>query len=136
VPTKPTKPRTTRTTANGRKPPTATALRDLKPTVLKLDRKENLNLLAERVPLFSIGKDTYSIPKNPPASWTLEATRLAMDPDFGEASALEYVMNKMLGEDGYTALSSCDTLTAGDLETIVEVIVSKVIPSVGKLPKG
>lgn len=103
--------------------------------VLALDRQENVDRLAEREPLFSVDGVEYTIPKVVPASWTIQATNLAMTQ--GEAVALTYALLKMLGDDGFKALQDCETLTQEDLTLVTKIIADKVVPTKGDaLPKG
>lgn len=99
-------------------------------SVLRLDRQEALDaielIVADREPLFSIGGTTYTIPKKAPAAWTMKATSMAARGE--ELQSMEFVLRKMLGEDGYSALSECETLTTTDFEIIRDVIVKRVYP--------
>lgn len=98
--------------------------------VIQLDREENVAeiqaLIDDRDPLFSTGGKTYTIPKKPPAAWTLKALELAATVD--SDTAVEYALQKMLGEDGYKAVASCETLTVADFTAIRDVIIKRVLP--------
>lgn len=105
------------------------------PGVIVLDRKENVDKLAEREPLFSVDGVVHTIPKHVPASWTIEATKLATE--VSEAAALAYVIDKMLSTESYEALQSCETLTKEDLNDVVQILADKVLPASGSaFPKA
>ncbi|WP_329064879.1 hypothetical protein [Amycolatopsis sp. NBC_01480] len=118
---------TTRKTSPAAKPQAAP---EEESSVLRLDRQEAIDAIAEivadREPLFSIGDNTYTIPKKAPAAWAMKATTMAARGQ--ELQAMEFVLRKMLGEDGYAALSECETLTTADFETIRDLIVKRVYP--------
>jgi hypothetical protein len=103
--------------------------------VLQLDRQEAVDavaaLVADREPLFSVGGVVYTIPKKVPTAWMIRAVELATT--VSEAEAVNYALVQMLGEDGYTALAECQTLTIGDFETVRNAVLGKVIP---KAPKA
>jgi hypothetical protein len=116
------------------KPRTPRARKTAESSVLRLDRKENVDaiqaLIDDREPLFSVGGVEYTIPKKAPAAWTIRTTTLAVET--GDAQAVEYALQKMLGEDGYKALAECDTLTTTDFEVIRDVILKRVFPQAPK----
>ncbi|MEV8610298.1 hypothetical protein AB0383_20625 [Amycolatopsis sp. NPDC051373] len=103
--------------------------------VLRLDRKENVDaiqaIIDDREPLFSIGDETFTIPKKAPAAWTIMATKLALEA--GDNQAVEYALQKMLGEDGYKALAACETLTLADFQVIRDAVIDRVF---GASPKS
>lgn len=116
--------------ATARKTAPATESAAVEDGVIRLDRQEALDaiaaIIADREPLFSIGDKTYTIPKAVPAAWTVKATNMAVR---GQGvQAMEFALQKMLGEDGYEALSDCETLTVADFEKIRDIIVKRVFP--------
>lgn len=122
----PPKPRATtrKTTTRTRKPAPP------KSGVLQLDRPENQEqidaMIADREPLFSVGGVEYTIPRQVPAGWSMQAFDIAITQ--GEKAALAWSVAIMLGDEGYAALKNCATLTREDLAVVFNAIVDRVMP--------
>lgn len=75
----------------------------------------------ERVPLFYIGDDEYTIPKVIPKGVALQYLRQASE--VGHDLATAPLLIRVLGEDAYTALEESRGLSEEQLEKIVNIIV-------------
>jgi hypothetical protein len=100
---------------------------------LVLDRSdaqaENERLIADREPLFTIGETTYTVPRSVPAAWTIQAVRIiASDPKHGEAAALDWGFQMLLGEEGYRALTSYMGVSNSDWGVLSKAITDRLIP--------
>ena len=88
--------------------------------------------------LFSIDGITYQIPVRVGANITLGYLRLARTN--GDAAAIGWAAEKVLGEKAYVALMECDDLTPEDLEAVFAVVHKKIMGAVeagkGKGPRG
>lgn len=73
----------------------------------------------ERVPLFSIDGRVYSIPRMVPQGISLEYLRVARQ--FGENAAAGRLLERLLGEEAYTALEECPSLDDAKMEKIMEM---------------
>jgi hypothetical protein len=79
---------------------------------------------AGREPIFSIDGTEYTIPREVPASVGLEAIeRTAQE---GEAAGSRWLMIKLLGQEGYDALRTCQGLEKSDLAAVQRIIREKV----------
>lgn len=105
---------------------------------LVLDRAENRAavdaLVADREPLFTIGRKTYTIPKKVPPSWTLQAFTVAAEQ--GEKAALVFSAGKLLEPEAWAALEQCDTLTQSDLHAVFKAIMDRILPDGAFVPKA
>lgn len=75
----------------------------------------------ERVPLFYIGDDEYTIPKHIPRGVALQYLRHASE--VGHELATAPLLIRVLGEDAYTALEQSKALEEDQLENIVNIII-------------
>ena len=83
-----------------------------------------------RVVIFYVDGKPYSVPEEPPANWTLnymDAIRR-----HGELVASTWLMETMLGTEGYNVLRSNRDMTD---EQLAQVVV-KIQDQLGKGPKG
>lgn len=79
----------------------------------------------ERVPLFYIGDDEYTIPKVIPKGVALQYLRQAAQ--VGHELATAPLLIRVLGEDAYTALEESNALTDEQLESIIGIIVKQAL---------
>jgi len=79
----------------------------------------------ERVPLFYIGDDEYTIPKTIPKGVALQYLRQASE--VGHDLATAPLLIRVLGEDAYTALEESRGLSEEQLEKIVNIIVGQAL---------
>lgn len=79
----------------------------------------------ERVPLFYIGDDEYTIPKTIPRGVALQYLRHASE--VGHEVATAPLLIRVLGEDAYLALEQSRAMTSEQLEQIVEIIVKQAL---------
>lgn len=84
----------------------------------------------EKFLLFSITQDDgsvdeYFIPKVAPVSLTLKVLRVLGNK--GEMLAGAYLIEQILGEEGYEALINCEGLTGDALEQITQAAMSTVV---------
>jgi hypothetical protein len=75
----------------------------------------------ERVPLFYIGSDEYTIPKHIPRGVALQYLRHASE--VGHEVATAPLLIRVLGEDAYMALEQSRAMTEEQLEKIVDIII-------------
>ena len=75
----------------------------------------------ERVPLFYIGDDEYTIPKEIPPGVALQYLRQARES--GHELATPPLLIRVLGEDAYMALEQSRAVTEDQLERIVKLII-------------
>lgn len=85
----------------------------------------NEDVVEERVPLFYIGDDEYTIPKNIPKGVALQYLRNAAER--GHELATAPLLIRVLGEDAYEALEQSKALTDEQLESIVDIIVGQAL---------
>jgi len=99
--------------------------------VLRLKTRDQAE--QERVPLFYIDDVEYTIPKRPRMNVGLQFLHLSRDQD--DSAAMDYLLAKLLGEDGYRALREYDDLTAEQFQQITE-IASRLTLGALELPKA
>jgi hypothetical protein len=73
----------------------------------------------ERVPLFSIDGRVYDIPRMVPQGIALEYLRLARQ--FGDNAAAGRLLERLLGEEAYTALEECPSLDDEKMQKIMDM---------------
>jgi hypothetical protein len=116
---------TTRQTAAARrkaaaKPPVDDGL-DFEPIRIAADDEAE----EERVTLFYIGDEPYTIPKTIPKGVALQYLRQAST--MGHELATAPLLIRVLGEDAYMALEESKALTGPQLEQIVDIIVKQAL---------
>ena len=79
----------------------------------------------EREPLFYIDDREYTIPKVMRTNDALDCLHVFRTQ--GELFATDYLLEKLLGEEAYTALRSYKGLTSDDLKQIVEVATERMM---------
>jgi len=87
----------------------------------------------EMADLFSIDDKKYQMPKRVGANIALGYMKLVRT--HGQDAAIGWALEKVLGEEAYTALMECDEVTADDLEVIMKVVHDNVMGAVEN-PKG
>ncbi|MFI1166567.1 hypothetical protein ACH4UM_23925 [Streptomyces sp. NPDC020801] len=75
----------------------------------------------ERVTLFYIGDDEYTIPKEIPPGAALEYLRKAGER--GEQFAAPTLLTRVLGEDAYQALEKSKGLKDEQLQQIIQIVI-------------
>lgn len=85
------------------------------------------DVVEERVPLFYIGEDEYTIPKEIPPGYALEYLRVAAQ--VGEQLAAPTLLTRVLGEDAYMALETSRGLKEKQLTQIIDLIVKRALGS-------
>jgi hypothetical protein len=96
---------------------------------LRIDSDDDLE--EERVALFYIGDNEYTIPKVIPPGVALQFMREARE--HGRDLATAPLLTRVLGEDAYMALEQSRALTEDQLEWIVEKVLDL---GLGRNPKG
>ena len=81
----------------------------------------NEDVVEERVPLFFIGDDEYTIPKAIPPGAALEFLREARE--HGRDLATAPLLIRVLGEDAYTALEQSKALDEDQMQWIVDKVL-------------
>lgn len=74
----------------------------------------------ERVPLFVIDGVTYTIPKKPRPNIGLKYMRVLKKE--GQEIAIAGLLEDMLGEDGYAALTECEDLTEEEFQAVMDLV--------------
>ncbi len=87
----------------------------------------------ERVPAFSINGVTYSILTRPKTNTGLKYVHLARTR--GSEIAIDYMLETLLGKEGYEALIEFDDLTEDDLKAVIEA-ASRIMAGAIEAPKG
>jgi hypothetical protein len=90
--------------------------------VLKLSSGDAVN--EDRIPLFSIDGTEYTMPAEPLGYIGIEATHLWATES--PAAATDWLMTEMLGEEGFTALRTCKTITRAQYNQVVKIVVDHV----------
>jgi hypothetical protein len=85
-----------------------------------------------RVPLFSIDDTVYSIEAKPGMNIALEALHLFRTG--GELAAIDFLLNRLLGDAGYRALREYDELTPAQFMQIGEIAMRITLGGL-ELPK-
>ena len=86
----------------------------------------------ERVPAFSINGTTYSILTRPKTNTGLKYIHLARTK--GTEIAIDYMLETLLGKEGYEALIDFDDLTEDDLKSVIDA-ASKIMAGAVEAPK-
>lgn len=79
----------------------------------------------ERIDVFSLDGVTYSIPAQQNASFALRYLQYVKE--HGEDAAAAYLMELMLGEEGYAALASYENLTDTQLLTVFQACLETAL---------
>lgn len=87
----------------------------------------------ERVPLFYIDDTEYTVVKRPGVNIGLQYLHLTRTA--GQEIAVDYLLGKLLGEDGYRALREYDRLKPEQFERICEVAARLTLGAM-ELPKA
>lgn len=87
----------------------------------------------ERVPAFSINGKTYSILTRPKVNAGLKYVHLARTR--GSEIAIDFMLETLLGVDGYQALQDFDDLTEDDLKAVIDA-ASRIMAGAVEAPKG
>jgi hypothetical protein len=85
------------------------------------------------VPLFYIDDREYCIPAKPGLNIALQALHVRRTQ--GEDAAVDYMLEKVLGAEGYRALREYDELEPGDLMQILQV-VNELVMGAMEFPKA
>lgn len=87
----------------------------------------------DMVDLFEVDGTMYSVPRKPSASIGLQYLDAAET--LGPQAANLFVLREMLGDDGYSALSTCKALTDEHLAWLVDTIQGLVLGTI-EAPKA
>lgn len=87
----------------------------------------------ERVDAFSINGTTYSILTRPKTNAGLKYIHLARTR--GSEIAIDFMLETLLGREGYQALMDFDDLTEDDLKAVIDA-ASKIMAGAVETPKG
>lgn len=112
-------------------PPSPVPARDGGFDVLRLTSAAPLE--QDMVPLFEIDGVEYSVPRKPRANIALKY--LSTLEERGPELASVFIFRAMLGDDGYRALSNCDSLTDEHVEWLLETL-SGLVMGTTEAPKG
>jgi hypothetical protein len=92
----------------------------------------------QRVPAFSINGEVYTILTRPKTNAGLKYIHLARTR--GDAVAVDFMLETLLGRDGYQALMDFDDLTEDNLKDVMEaasrIMLGTVEGPKGRQPKG
>jgi hypothetical protein len=87
----------------------------------------------ERIPAFSIDGVTYSILTKPKTNQGLRYIHISRTQ--GQSAGIDYMLETLLGKDGYQALMDFDDLTEDDLEAVIKA-ASGIMAGAVEAPKG
>jgi hypothetical protein len=87
----------------------------------------------KRIPAFSINGVTYSILTQPRVNQGLKYVHLARTK--GSEIAVDYMLEVLLGVEGYAALIEFDDLTEDDLKAVIDA-ASRIMAGAVETPKG
>ena len=82
----------------------------------------------ERIPVFSIDGEEYSMPAEINGHFALEV--LEQIRAQGAESVASWMLEEAIGSKGYRALRGCETLTTADLKTVMKVVTDHVLGAV------
>jgi hypothetical protein len=88
---------------------------------------------AERVPAFSINGKGYTVLTKPKTNAGLKYVHLARTR--GAEIAVDFMLETLLGEEGYQALMDFDDLTEQDLKDVIDA-ASRIMAGAVEAPKG
>jgi hypothetical protein len=94
----------------------------------------NDEVVDDRVPLFYIGDDEYTIPRHVPRGVALQYLRQAGE--LGHELATPPLLIRVLGEDAYMALEQSKALEDDQLDRIVQLIVDLALGQQEKEKEG
>lgn len=114
-------PTTTRSTAPARRRATPKPVSPISAAAFEPIRIAADPVDEERIPIFYIGDDEYTIPKDIPPGVALEYLRVAGD--VGQEMAAPKLLVRVLGEEAYTALEQSRGCTQEQLQQVVSLIV-------------
>jgi len=87
--------------------------------MIDLDERAEEEVSTERVEVFSLNGTTYTVSAKPGPAFALRYLSKARE--FGDDAAADYLLEAMLGAEGYAALSGYDKLTESQLLTVFQV---------------
>lgn len=87
----------------------------------------------ERIVLFKLDGEEYSIPKKPRANMALKYLRLTRE--HGERRAGAFLLEDLLGTENYEALMNYDDLTQEQLEHVMEIAQMHVLGEIEEAGK-
>jgi len=101
--------------------------------MINLDEPVDVEAPTERVADFTLNGTTYTVPAKPGPAFALRYLRQVRE--FGDDAAADYLLEAMLGEEGYAALSGYDKLTETQLLTVFQVCLDIALGAV-EAPKA
>ena len=116
--------------AAARPGPVSDPLADFEPIHIPADDEVD----EERVPLFYVGEDEYTIPREIPPGVALQYLRQARES--GHELATPPLLIRVLGEDAYMALEQSRAVTEAQLEKIVKLIIDLALGQKDKKEEG
>lgn len=84
--------------------------------------------------LFRIDDVPYTIPVEVPATFSLQAAEYTRQ--HGEAAVTAWILEKLLGEEGWRALRTCDAVTKSQLRAIMKICNDRVFGGMEEEGKG
>jgi hypothetical protein len=103
-----------------------------KPGIVSLRSAKNA-AAGKRIPAFSVNGTVYSILTTPRLNQGMRYVHIARTK--GSEQAVDYMLEVLLGEDGYEALLGFDDLTEADLEAVINA-ASRIMAGAVDAPKG
>ena len=86
-----------------------------------------VKVVEETAVLFIIDDVEYSVLTKPRPNVGLKYLRLSANE--GQEKAIDYLMTTMLGVEGWTALTDCETLTEDEFTQIMEIVQGMALGS-------
>lgn len=96
--------------------------------MLNLDEPTTERTPTERVEVFSVNGTPYTAPANPGSAFALQY--LSYKREHGEDEAVDWLLRKMLGDDGYAALVGFDNLQDTQLLTVFQVCLDLALGAI------
>ena len=100
---------------------------------INLDERDVECVDDERIDVFTLNGTTYTVPAKPVAGFALKYLSYARE--HGEDEAAAFLLELMLGKEGYEALSSVEDLEDSALLTIFNVCLDLALGAI-EGPKG
>lgn len=79
----------------------------------------------DEIPVFKLDGVLYTMPGSISAAFALEA--IDMMAEKGEMQMLAWLMPRVIGDEAYTALKTCDALTGEQLKAIMDLVGEHVM---------
>jgi hypothetical protein len=104
------------------------------PEILHFSTEEGFEEEQKYETLFTVNEKSYDLWINPPASVGLRYLKMVKEQN--QEHAAVWLLEQMIGEDGYAALMSIPNLKASQLEQISKIVKDYAMGDEKKTPPG